>query len=139
MDTSAMVAPEPAPADLCACLRIGDIPTRVTRCLLPSEKVLNALVDINADGILLTDRRLILWSCDGPTTTLLLDEVHLECHITGLFALLVISLHDARRHTRTVRAISVHPMNELVNAFSAYEQEQIHLTWRSQPTPIREN
>jgi hypothetical protein len=109
------------------------------RCLLPSEKVLNALLDINADGILLTDRRLILWSRIGPTTSLLLDEVHLECHITGLFAMLVISVHDGRRHARTVTAKSVHPMNELVDAFSAYEREQIHLAGPILPAPITEN
>jgi hypothetical protein len=88
--------------------------------LLPLELVHNGFLDAHGDAILPSDRRLILWSRCGAPRTLLLDEVRLECHISGLFATLAVLMVDgSASYSRTVRVEHVHPLTELVNAFIA--------------------
>jgi hypothetical protein len=130
------IAPDPTPAILampCPCLRTADLPARVADRLLPLESVHSAFVDVNNDGILLTDRRLIIWSRRGAPISLSVDEVRLECRISGLFATLVISmLHGAGQYTRAVRLEHLDPMTELLDTFSANGRIDTYRVWRGQ-------
>jgi hypothetical protein len=116
----------PDPADQCPCIRSADLPARVAERLLPLETIHTGFLDIEANGTVLTDRRLIVWRRDGAPTSLLLDEADVVCHVLGGFATLVISTRNAGGHyTRLVRAEHIHPLAELVRAFESRDRAQL--------------
>jgi hypothetical protein len=95
----------------------------------------DGLIDMNSDGIILTDRRIILWQRDGATTTLLRDEVRTASRVSELFATLLIWLPDSGApYSLTVGTEFADAMTEFATVFIAGGEGQRDLASRGQRT-----